>query len=651
MAIVKMNKFTLLAFESDRKKLLETLQKFEEVQFINLQEEEVLENQEAFSELTKVSLDSSYAKYEEALSKIKFTMEFLKPYASKKSGLGDMLSDKRQISYQEIQEYMKSSSWEQIYKDIKGKEEKLNGISNEITKIEAEIEILKAWSNFDVPFKFLKELKLSSFFLGTFPKQYEDEVLKELNEAEYPNYYEIINKDTSDVYILVLTNTENENVLSEMLKRIGFSAFPIAYDETATEIIKNLNSSYMKLINEEKDIKESLLNYNEKIEELEIAFEFFNNLIIRELASSNFLKTAKIMAISGWSTEESNEKMQETVKSILGNNYYLSFNEVEDKEVDKVPIKLKNGSFASNFESLVEMYSLPQYSEVDPTPILSIFYFIFFGMMLSDAGYGLIMILATSFALWKVRDPEKRKSFKLFLFAGISTVVWGAIYGSWFGDLLPKYFGINIPYLLDPATSIMEIFIISLIFGFIHIFVGLGIKGYVLIRAGSIKDAIYDVLTWYATLIGAVLMLLGIGGPLGKILLFGGLIALLLTQGRDAESIGGKIGGGVYGVYGITGYLGDVVSYSRLLALGLATGFIANALNLIVSLFPAPIKYIIAPILFVGLHLFNLVINALGSYVHAARLQYLEFFGKFYEGGGRKFTPFKLSNIFIKITK
>ncbi len=146
-------------------------------------------------------------------------------------------------------------------------------------------------------------------------------------------------------------------------------------------------------------------------------------------------------------------------------------------------------------------------------------------------------------------------------------------------------------------------------------------------------------------------MLLSIGGVLGKVLLFGGLIALLLTQGRASESIGGKIGGGVYGVYGITGYLGDIVSYSRLLALGLATGFIANALNLIVNLIPSPFSYIISPILFIGLHLFNLLINALGSYVHAARLQYLEFFSKFYEGGGRKFTPFKLSDIFIKITK
>ena len=229
--------------------------------------------------------------------------------------------------------------------------------------------------------------------------------------------------------------------------------------------------------------------------------------------------------------------------------------------------------------------------------------------------------------------------------------MWGAVYGGWFGDLFPEYFGIKIPFLLDPPNSIIEIFALSLGFGIIHIFVGLGIKAYMLIKEHKIKDAIYDVLSWYVTIIGSIMMIAGKGGSIGKWMLIGGLITLFLTQGRSAPTLGGKIGGGVYGVYGITGYLGDIVSYSRLLALGLATGFIANALNLIVSLFPKPIIYVLAPILFVALHLFNLLINALGSYVHAARLQYLEFFNKFYEGGGKKFTPYKLSEEYIKITK
>ncbi len=649
MAIVKMNKFTLLALESEKSKLLERLQTFEGVQFINLQNEE--EKDETLKELSEVTTDSSYTEYGENLSKIKFAIDFITPYSKKESALNSFLSDKREISYNDLAQQMKDNSWKRYYKELKDKEERLNEISSLTTKIETEISLLKKWSNFDAPFKYLNELKYTSSYLGTFPKQYEEELINSINTLENPIYYEILNRDNTDVYFFALEKKIENSPLNDLLKNSGFSNFQVSYSENPTEEIRELNSSYLRLINEEDNIKESLYGYVDKISELQIAYEYFNTLHLRAEANNNFLRTRRTVAIYGWNTEESNEELVSLIEDTLGENYYISFSEVREEEAPKVPIKLKNGSFASNFESVIEMYSMPQYSEIDPTPILSIFYFLFYGMMLSDAGYGLIMVIATSFALWRVKDKERRKTFKLFLFAGISTVFWGAIYGSWFGDLLPKYFGINIPFLLDPANNILEIFIISLVFGIIHIFIGLGTKAYILIRSGAIKDAVYDVLTWYAALIGAILMLLGIGGVLGKILLFGGLIALLFTQGRSATTIGGKIGGGVYGVYGITGYLGDVVSYSRLLALGLATGFIANALNLIISLIPSPFKFILAPFLFVGLHLFNLTINALGSYVHAARLQYLEFFSKFYEGGGKKFTPFKLSDKFIKITK
>ena len=140
------------------------------------------------------------------------------------------------------------------------------------------------------------------------------------------------------------------------------------------------------------------------------------------------------------------------------------------------------------------------------------------------------------------------------------------------------------------------------------------------------------------------------GGSIGKIMVIVGFVGLVLTQGRDADTIGGKLGGGIYGLYGITGYIGDIVSYSRLLALGLATGFIANAFNLMINLIPTPVKYFVGPIIFIGGHLFNLGVNALGAYVHSSRLQYLEFFNKFYEGGGRKFTPFKSVSKFMNVS-
>lgn len=650
MAIVKMNKFTLLTFESQKEKLLEALQNFEGVQFINLQEEQAIEEVEEFKELRRDEVDSKCAEYEENLSKLKFALDFLQGYIPQESGLKAFLQDKKELSYSGLNSIMEKNSWKETYSSLKEKEVKLNTLNNERTKYETEIKSLELWKNFDAPFKYLKEFKKTSYFLGSLAKQYEQELTSKFQDEIKYGHLEILNSQSQDIYIFAIVHESETNKAEELLKNYGFSYLALNYEEEPKVLIENYSAKIMEINHEEEIITEEIKKFNNKIEELQLAYEYYNNLVIRNYASNNFLKTKKIVTICGWNTLENNSELENTIKKVVGQDYYLDFSQITEEETEKVPIKLKNGGFSSAFESLVEMYSLPLYSEVDPTPILSVFYFIFFGMMLSDAGYGLIMVLASLFAISKVKDPERRKTFKLFFFAGISTMIWGTIYGGWFGDLL-NYFGVNPPMLIDPTKDISQIFILSLAFGVVHVFVGLGIKAYMLIRAGKLKDAIYDVLTWYLTLIGAILMLVGIGGSLGKWLLIAGLVGLLLTQGRTSPSLGGKIGGGLYGVYGVTGYLGDIVSYSRLLALGLATGFIANALNLIVSLFPVPIKYVLSPILFVGLHLFNLVINALGSYVHAARLQYLEFFGKFYEGGGKKFTPFKLSEEYIKITK
>lgn len=651
MAIVKMNKFTLLAFESQKKQLLEELQRFEGVQFINLQDQETLDKHQELKGLRKDELGVDFSEYESTLLKIKFSLDFLKPYMEKESTLKSFLNGKKTLNYKDLEESIKTNNWQEVYENLKEKERKLNALGNERTKLETEISTLSLWKKFDAPFIDLKNLKYVSTFIGTFATQYESDLIKEFNEVLKNGYIEIVNKDVQDTYMYALVPKEDEDKAREILKNYGFNSFALVHDSTPKILIDDYRAKVVELNKEEENIKLELKKLNYDFENLEEAYDYYNNIALRLKTSENFLRTENIVTIYGWNIVDTNEDLKDSISRAIGEDYYLNFSEVLKEDIEDVPIKLKNNKFSEAFESIVEMYSLPLYSEIDPTPILSVFYFIFFGMMLSDGGYGLVIVIAALLGMKFSKDKSKKKTFKFFLFAGISTIVWGAVYGGWFGDLFTEYFGIKIPFLLDPPNSIIEIFALSLGFGIIHIFIGLGIKAYMLIRDHKVKDAIYDVLSWYVTIIGSIMMIAGKGGSIGKWMLIGGLITLLLTQGRSAPTLGGKIGGGVYGVYGITGYLGDIVSYSRLLALGLATGFIANALNLIVSLFPKPFIYVLAPILFVALHLFNLLINALGSYVHAARLQYLEFFNKFYEGGGKKFTPYKLSEEYIKITK
>jgi V/A-type H+-transporting ATPase subunit I len=283
------------------------------------------------------------------------------------------------------------------------------------------------------------------------------------------------------------------------------------------------------------------------------------------------------------------------------------------------------------------------------------FYCFFFGMMVSDAAYGLVIALITGIILKKYKlEGTLAKMIKLFFFCGLSTLLWGSMFGGWFGDILPVVTGgrINIPPIwFNPLDDPMKLLIWSMIFGGIHLFTAMGIKAYMLIRDGKPFDAIFDVGSWYILLIGLPLLLLG--GTLaqvGKYMAIIGAAMLILTQGRNDKNIIKRLLSGVLSLYDVTGYLSDVLSYSRLLALGLGTGVIASVINTLGTLFGFNVLGIIVlVIVFIGGHTFNIAINALGAYVHSSRLQYVEFFGKFYEGGGKRFEPFKRNSKYITL--
>ncbi|KYH30312.1 MULTISPECIES: V-type ATP synthase subunit I [Clostridium] len=646
MAIVKMNKFTLFAFEKDKEALLKNLQKFQGVHFVNL--ESKLENEE-MKFLEKTAADKQILEIENELSKIKFAFDFLSPYIEKKGVLQSLKEGKKTITFEELDESVKKIDWQGIYRELRTIEEKRNSLINEKSKLELEIENLLPWKNFDAKFEELKELKFSTSFLGSIPKDLKDKFTEEFERELNYSYVEIINEGRDETYVLVLMLKEEKNKTLDILKKYGFAKALINYNGNPQNIIQDYDKRIKEIEREIKEIASNTKKLNKYMDDIELLYEYYSNELNRAKASLNFLNSHTIVVIQGWNTVDSNNKLEEVIKEVAGDYYYLEFEDA--KEDDEVPILLKNNSFVEPFENIVEMYSLPNYGEVDPTPIMSVFYAVFFGMMLSDAAYGVLLVIGTAIALMFFKlNKAMRNNMKLFLFLGISTIFWGGIYGSWFGDAPISLFGAkSIPKLLDPANSIIEVMVLSLALGGIHIFAGLGMKAYLLIRDKKYIDALFDVGFWYITLIGGILMLVGVMPSISKWMLYGGLIALFLTQGRDAKTIVGKLGGGLYGVYGITSYIGDFVSYSRLLALGLATGFIGNAFNIMINLLPGAAKFIVGPIIFIIGHLFNMGINALGAYVHANRLQYLEFFGKFYEGGGKTFKPLRAQSKYFEI--
>lgn len=650
MAIVKMNKFTLLTFESKKQKLLREIQGLSNVEFINLQDEDFLEKYEELKSLAKDDIDLEYSKYEENLSKAKFALEFLKKYVPKKSGLKALQEEKLILTLDELEEKVKASNWEVSYNKAKEKEAELANLDSNITKLQAEIDALIPWQDLDVAFSEIKGLKKTSYFLGTISKSYEDTLLEELSNA----YVEIISRNNNDINLLILSNNEDSENISEVLRGVGFSAFKTEHKDVPMKLILEFKHQIEELQSKKFFIQEEIANFEEDLKHLELAYDYFVSKVERVKVSTNFLKTKNICAIQGWIAQEDSETLKSICNDVLKDDYYIEFEDVKEEEIDEVPIKLKNGELVSAFESVTGMYSYPKYNQMDPTPLLAPFYLIFFGMMVADVGYGLLVLIGAALALKFLKLDEGKRDFaRFFLYLSFPTIFFGAIYGSFFGDM------VTLPtQIIDTNKDVMTIVILSLALGVIQIFFGLFIKVYSLVRIGKAKDALLDAGSWIITLlsIGGVVAvkLLKLPNILGNVFigtLVIGAILIVIGGGREEKSTGAKIGQGLYSLYGITGYVGDLVSYTRLMALGLAGGSIAGALNLLIHTLPGVAAIVVGPILFVLFHIFNLGLSLLGAYVHTARLQYVEYFGKFYEGGGRPFKAFKVSEKYIKIKR
>ena len=650
MAIVKMKKFTLLTFESKKSELLKEIQGLSNVEFINLQDEDLIEKYEYLESLSKDSDEEECSNYEENLSKAKFGVEFLNKYVPKKSALKALTEEKLTLTLDELEERFNSSNWLASYEKAKQKEEELAKLDSEVSKLQSEIDTLTPWENLDIAFSELKTLKNTSYYLGTVAKGYEETLLQELSNC----YIEIISRNTNDINILLLANKEYDDKVSEVLRSVGFNSFKTQQSDVPLKLIFHYKHEIEEIQSKKFFVQEEIADLEEDLKKLELAYDYFASKVERKKVSSNFLKTKNVCAIQGWIAEEDSENLRIICSNALNDDYYIEFEDVKEEEIEDVPIKLRNGELVSAFESITGMYSYPKYNEIDPTPLLTPFYLIFFGMMVADAGYGLIVLLGSFLALKFLKLSDSMRDFaKFFFYLSFPIIFFGLIYGSFFGDLI-----VLPTQLIDSNKDVMTIVVLSIGFGVIQIFFGLFIKAYSLIRIGKGMDALYDAGSWLITLtsIGGIAAVKFLGLPefLGTVFIATtviGIILIVIAGGRNEKSIGAKAGQGLYNLYGISGYVGDLVSYTRLMALGLAGGSIAGALNLLINTLPGVAAIILGPVLLIFFHIFNLGLSLLGAYVHTARLQYVEYFGKFYEGGGKPFKAFKSSEKYIKIKR
>ena len=460
------------------------------------------------------------------------------------------------------------------------------------------------------------------------------------------------------------------------LKNFGFLTAPKMVGESYRADAETLKTQLRETEAEQEALSKEIEGFAAERENLRFAADFLQAALGQTDACVLAGQTERVFVLTGFSEEKDAERIKKQAEK----RFDAAVEIEEPGEDEDVPVILKNGFFSAPLQNITGMYSLPSRTDIDPTSFMAFFYYLFFGMMLSDAGYGLLIALATG-GVWlfkKNLEPRMKNNVKMYFFCGLSTVFWGAMYGSWFGDapavIAREFFHKDInplpPIWTDAVTDTMNVLIMCFVLGLAHLFWGVCMKGWTDIKNGHRLDAVFDTVPTFLTVIGIAPIFFGLfvqdGAPpermplghalygffmkvhtsLGQVstyILIAGIALVILTAGRHAKGVVGKLGGGLYAVYNLfSGYLGDVLSYARLLALGMATGVIGQVMNQLGTLPSNPIIKIPAFILvFLFGHAANLAINLIGAYVHTNRLQYVEFFSKFYEGGGTAFVPFE----------
>lgn len=646
MAIVPMKKIRIYAHASERGDLLKAVQR------LGVIEPDIPERDEGSAADFK-NRAGEIAFFDRNILAAQNAIELLSKYSTEKKSL---IPTKREISQKEYEAAAKKSDATlKKVNEINGMLKETTSIKNNIARLSAQKESYVPWKNFDVVLSF-NGTKTTAAVKGTLPSDAEVD-FSEISECVF--YSEVYNNGEQKGIFAVCPKSVYDAVL-EALRKSGFAYLSFALpDMTAaqymSEIEKNIRSEETKL----KNIENDFVSESKNLKELQVYCDWLTIRRERYKVREKLLQTRKTFMLEGYIPK----KYADSVKKRFETNFECFVETEEIGEKDIPPVEFDNNKFVSPVETVVEMYSMPSKNDIDPNPIMSIFYYFFFGLMLSDAGYGLVLFFGGLFIDRKYRpEGTMGKMIRMFTICGIFTTFWGALFGSWFGDLFPKiaevFFGKTLGPLgiYDPVSNPIPLLILSFILGIIHLFTGMGINFYSLVKKGRLKDAIFDIGFWYCLLIGLIMIIpmapLGTGmlGVVGKWLAIIGAAGLVLTQGRSKSNIFGRIFGGIGSLYDVTSYLSDILSYSRLLALGLATGVIAQVINTMASLGGNSVFGIIMFIAVTLLgHTMNLLINLLGAYVHTNRLQYVEFFKKFYEGGGRKFEPFAINSKYIKI--
>ncbi|MBR5559357.1 MAG: V-type ATP synthase subunit I [Oscillospiraceae bacterium] len=584
-------------------------------------------------------------------NEIRRAVTSLGSYAPQKTGMfppRDAMAEKDLLSAEALQAAL------ELADKVNGLVKDMNALASRETRLQAEQLSLQPWRDHQLPLE-MKGTKTVSVLLGTIPAAADYEALAgALSEAAPATRMICLSTDREQQYLSVISHKANEAEALECLRSYGFGFAQLKeLTGTVAENIAALEKETAETSARREELLEEIRSYGPCTKDLQVALDRVQQVLSKEEAKERLQTGGALLYLEGWLEASQSEKLEALLNQF---DCAYEITDPDPEEYPEVPVKLKNNCLTRCMNVVTEMYSLPAYDGTDPNPLMFPFFVVFFGMMMADMAYGALMVAAALFVLKKRPKEGARNFMEGVLWCGVSTFVWGALSGGFFGDFIPQLLKVinpastfAMPALFTPLDDTMAIMIGSLALGCIQIITGMTVSIINKIKAGDFMDALFDEITWWIIIGGIVLAVLGVGSVSGiPVVLVFGILMLVFGGTRNAKGFGKltKLVGLVYN--GVTGYFSDILSYVRLMALMLSGSVIASVFNTLGATFGNVILFVIVAMIGNAL---NLVLNLLGCYVHTLRLQCLEFFGRFYKEGGRPYRPLAFETNYVDIIK
>ena len=573
-------------------------------------------------------------------------LETLKHYETKKGGLFAARPEKTIGELFSDEAYAAALDTAQAVLDAQDARSRLAAEKSRLTAVR---ESFVPWQQLPLPLETLGT-QHTRILLGTVPAQTDLEALRaKVFEAADEVQLEQISADQQSLYLLVFVHKCAAEAVGAALREAGFALTTFdGVQGTAAENIRRTDEAIAACEQQDAEKLAELTALAEQKSALQLAFDRCTQEIAKAQAADRLVHSEKTFCLGGWVPCEDVGKLEALLSGFC---CAWELTDPAPEEYPDVPVKLKNNKLTWPLNMVTEMYSLPAYDGVDPNPLMAPFFILFYGIMMADMGYGLLMILASILITKKSRPKgTSGQMFGLMFSCGISTFLMGALTGGFFGDFLPQLVGIidpdttfkALPSLFTPLDDTITILIGAMALGFVQIVTGMAISFVEKIKKGQIMDAIWEELTWWIVFAGIACMALGVT----NIVLYVGLAMVVVGSGWSAKGFGKvtAIFGSVYNH--VTGYFGDILSYSRLMTLMLAGSVIASVFNTLGAIPGNVVFFLIVSALGNGL---NFALNLLSCYVHDLRLQCLEYFGKFYQDGGKPFEPLAINTKYVDI--